>query len=208
MEVADHHGVEALGEAGGCDLVPQPVAVEAQLVPRLAREVGNPVREGNAEVGMQQPVERDARGVTDHPLQHAVAEISADQPVAVVEPDPSSLAFDRERVVVGKDADRVAQKGTQPEVVVPVQIGDLDAGLAQSQQHGKGPEVTAGDRIAILEPKVEQIADDEKRFGAAGKGVQKIVKAPGAVRLAGGRRGAEMGVGDEEDRAVGHGRPV
>src|SRR5438034_1075172 len=80
----------------------------------------------------------------------------------------------------------------EPEIVVPVQVDQLDARLAQPSQHREGVEAAARDRLAILEPEVEQIADDEQRFGATGKGVQEIVKTRGALRLAIGRCRAEM----------------
>src|SRR6266545_2906089 len=63
VEVPDHDRVESLGEARLGDLAPQAVAVEVALVARLAREAGDPACEREAEVGMQQPKQRDAGGV-------------------------------------------------------------------------------------------------------------------------------------------------
>ncbi len=168
VEVADHHRVVSVGEARRGDLAPQAVGVERTLLPRVARPARDPVGERNAEVGMEQPVEPDAERIADHLLEHAIAEVAAHQAVAVVEPDPAPLVLERSpRRRRVRSADLLAQEGPEPEVVVAVEVDDRDAGLEHATQHAEGGEVAARDRGAVLEPEVEQVADDVEDRGAA-----------------------------------------
>jgi hypothetical protein len=77
------------------------------------------------------------------------------------------LPLDRQRLLVCPDAEIVAQERAEPEIVVAVEVGDRDPRFAQAAQCGEGSKVAARDRGAILEPEVEQVADDEDLGGAS-----------------------------------------
>src|SRR5213075_2770435 len=164
--------------------------------------------EREAEIRMEQPVEADAHRAAQHAAEDAVAEVAADQAVAMVEPQPTPLRDDRQPAVVHGHADVLGEEGPEPEIVVAVEIGDREAGLAQPLEHHQRREVPARDRAAVLEPEIEQIADDVEVGGASGQSVQEFVKPRLARRLLVPAAGSEMGVAHEEQWPIAHDRSL
>src|SRR6187397_1638494 len=78
--------------------------------------------------------------------------------------------------------------------------------MAQLAQDRERIEVPAGNRGSVLEPEVEQIADDIERGRAPTQRRQEGMKATLAVGFVRARLRAEVRVGQKERRPLGHAR--
>jgi len=206
MEVTDQHRVEALRETRLGDLPPQALGLERRLAARAARPRRDAARERNAEVGVEELIERDARRAAHHLLEQPVAEIAAHQPIAMMDPDAAPLELERQGVVDRPHPDLALQEASEPEVVVAVEVGDGHAGPYHPVERGQGAEGAGRNGIAVFEPEVEQVADNVEGGSAAGEAGKKVVKSGFTRGLPLRWVRAEMGIAHEICRPAGHAR--
>ena len=145
------------------------------------------MRQRESQIRMEQLVEPNARGMTHDLLETAVAEVAADQTVAMVDPQSPALARQLHGAGVDRESQLAGQERAEPEIMVAVQVVDRDAGASQIGQRRQRGEVAARNRGAVFEPEVEEIADDVELRRATGQAGQKLVKPrlTGASRSAG-----------------------
>ena len=153
------------------------------------------MREREAEVGMEQPIELNAQGMAQDSLDDAVPQVAPEQTVAVMEPDAPPLDLQRQHLGVCHEPQLARQEGPEPEVVVPAEVVDFDSGATQVAQHRQRFEWPSRDRRPILEPEVEQIAVDDERVSQ----VRDLVDEAMEKRADRGGSLSKMSVGDDED---------
>ena len=204
MEVPDQDGIEPIAEARVGDIAAQPLRLERAILARAPGEARGPVGERDAEVRVEELVARDAEGVAHHLFENSVTQIAPHQPVAMVDPDPPPLELELQRPLVGLDPELAGEEWTEPEIVVAGEIGDADTRLSYALERAQGLEVPARDGGTVLEPEVEQVAHDVERAGTARQGAEELMEPAGARRLAVLRLRAEVRVGEEVRRALGH----
>ena len=98
------------------------------------------------------------------------------------------------------DAGVVAPEGVTPAVVVAANHGHWDAPCERGQR-GSDPEVAPGDEAAVAEPEIEDVACQEQGVTLARYGVQEPKHGGFVV----GRRGTEVGIGEDHQAGGMHG---
>jgi serine protease Do len=208
VKVADDDGIAPGIEPGHRDLRPEVGADDGADLGVLSAGMARPCGQRNAEVGVNEAVDRHGDPVAKHPAQHPVAMIAGGETVAVGEKERSPLRGDADRVGEGVESDFPLKEGTGPPVVIAAQEEDGEAGARQGLESGQDGEAARGNGVAILEPEVEEIAHEDEGGGLPRDLLEEFEESPLLLPFAlrGGR--ADMGVADEVDGPPGAARVV
>ncbi len=147
--------------------------------------------------GMQPAEPESRRPAADHGLQDLVAPVAASESVTVSEDGGPSAEGRADRSIDQLDSDFVGQKRASPEVVIPGDEANPNAGIDEVPENVENGEVTTLYHRAVLEPEVEQVSIDHEVPGPV---CRQCEKPPERVLVL-ERRGAEVGVGNDK-RAV------
>ena len=171
-----------------------------RLVPRvLSACARGPTGDPAGQVRMHKREQEDVDPVAQNALEDAIACIVAQQTIAVMEIEPLSIQYAFHGIRADVDAQFLGKESPQPKVMIPGEIRDPDALIADLGQRSEKANVTAGDDGSVFEPEIEQVAEDEHMLRVFGDGLQKSNDAifPGTVFLTGAK--PEMHIGEKVD---------
>ncbi len=151
---------------------------------------------------MQQLVKPVGQGVVQNPPDPGVDFILRVHPVAVEQQQPLALKFALKRAVVRYDAELIAEKGPEVEVVVAADVMNFGSGASQLMQYAKNLELRLGDVMGIFHPELENVAQQEKMTGPAGQRAEKGFERFLAFRLRVLVKRSQMQIRDEESAFI------
>jgi len=103
-------------------------------------------------------------------------------------------------IAVDLDAELVGQKIPEPEVVIAGDICQLDARFDKLRQPEKHREMILGHRVLVLEPEIEQVAEDIQMLPVAGDKIEETVEPAKFPGFGIGIIMPEMNIGNKKDR--------
>jgi hypothetical protein len=131
-------------------------------------------------------------------FEKAIAHITLGRAVAVRDVTFVSAKLPLEALVMNVQPDLLAQKIAQPHVVIAGKIVNGKAAVAQLVQFGEYLKVPVQNGVAIFEPKIEQISDNEQPVAAGFDVFQEFQDFRAAFRIFGAVRRPQMRIGKEE----------
>lgn len=126
--------------------------------------------------------------------------VAGGQLVAVGDVDRASLHLKGERLVADTDPDVAGEEFADPEVVVTGDVEDLQALPGDGGELGEDADVGPGEDLLVLEPEIEEVADDVEDLRPAGGEAQKLDEPIEALLFRLLAAVAEVGVRHEQDR--------
>ncbi len=180
------------------------IGVIMVLVPRrFAAEMRTEEGEGDAQIGVEQPVAGDGGGMAQHPLHQTVEMVPGHEAVAMAEKDPPAGLEQEEPLLMQGDPRLLAKKRAHPKVVVAGEVIDRNPGIDQISELDEDAEMAAGDDVAVFEPEIEQIAAENQL--AVAPAVQRAPERDQPIvffLLARRLLGAEMGIAEQINRGA------
>src|SRR5262245_22504375 len=138
--------------------VPELVVADRGTRGVVAARVGARRSQRNADVRVY-PAKESARDpVSEHSLQDFVTVVSGAETVAMGEEDPASLERQRDRHVREGNVELAREVLTDPEVVISADIENGHPATPKVAQGLEHPDEALRDRVAVLEPEVEEVA--------------------------------------------------
>ena len=138
------------------------VSLKFALGSVLAAFVRRPAGNARRNVGMDKREEEDVGSVPQDLFQDPIASVAFQEAVAMVEVEPFSLNHALNRIPLYFHAELIVKVFLQPEVMIPCQVGESDAGVREVGKLGEETEIPFWNNVCVLEPEIEQVSDDEQ----------------------------------------------
>jgi len=163
----------------------------------VAARVGARRSQRDADVRVYPAKEPARDAVSEHPPQDFVTVVARAEAVAVGKEDPASLERQRDGHVGEGDVELAREILADPEIVISADIENGHPATTEVAQGLEHPDETLRDRVAVLEPEVEEVPVHVQ----CGALVMDLVEEGEEIPLAGevrfGRALSEMRIGDE-----------
>ncbi len=198
VDVTDHDGVLTLGEPRAHQVAGHPSEQDIMTQGVLPARLGDSVRQGNPQIGMDRTIESNGEPMAKHCLHDPIPGVPGPNAVAVGEKNTAPLVGYGDRSLMDVETDVPFEVGTAPEVVVAAEIGDRGAGLDQLGECAQHAEMALGDGVAVFEPEVEQIAEYIEMGGSSAEMPEPRDQRSLPHLLIGAA--TQMGVAQEVDR--------
>ena len=174
------------------------------LVVGVAAFFRTKTRNGERLPWVQQTIEPPVESVVEDPLDEQVLALLAPQSVAVPHEAAVPVDVEQSRFTVDYRPERLREIVLHPHVVVACKIMDFNTLRVQLLQAGEQREVALRHHVAVLEPIVENIAQQEQMLECSLLVLKQLHELLFSLLTGGIWWGAEMRVRHEQTVAVQH----
>ena len=173
MVVSVDHDIHAVRDLPSCGLIENiPVTGTPRPDPEFGKTGGVP-GEGGPQVRVKQSKEAHAMPVFQDAAAQAEPPVGPDF-VSVGDVDRETLMGDRDRTAGEFNAELLGEVLARPEVVIAGQVDHAHAGFHQVVEFEQDAGAGRRDGCAVLEPEVEEIANNIERPGVVADRLQKV----------------------------------
>ncbi len=150
------------------------------------------IGKGDSDIGVDESVEGNRDRAAEKALENLVTHVPGPNSIAVRQKYPPGLLNDCAWTFEHLQPNLAPQIGASPEIVVAAEIENARAGLVHVRKGSEEPEMSFGHGVAVLEPEVEDVAEQVELSRAVSDGFEEPKHRLESLRAA--RTASQVGV--------------